>query len=76
MAWSISQIVIERKIFLLRHQKVILSSHLAELYGVETRTLNQAVTRNITRFPEDFIFQLTETKAVWLVSQNVIHIAS
>ena len=72
MRESIPQIMIERKIFLLRHQKVILSPHLAELYGVETRTLNQAVKRNMTRFPEDFMFQLTDTEVAWLVSQNVI----
>src|SRR3990172_264518 len=72
MRESIPQIMIERKIFLLRHQKVILSPHLAELYGVETRTLNQAVKRNRTRFPEDFMFQLTDTEVAWLVSQNVI----
>ena len=46
--------------------------HLAELYGVETRILNQAVKRNIHRFPEDFMFQLTEMEAEALVSQNVI----
>ena len=46
--------------------------HLAELYGVETRILNQAVKRNIHRFPEDFMFQVTELEAEALVSQNVI----
>jgi len=50
----------------------MLSPHLAGLYGVETRTLNQAVKRNIERFPEDFMFQLTADEAEWLVSQNVI----
>ncbi len=45
-----------------------LSTHLAELYGVETRALNQAVNR----FPEDFMFQLTVVEAEQLVSQNVI----
>jgi len=64
--------VIERKIFLLRGQKVMFSLHLAALYGVETRVLNQAVKRNQTRFPDDFLFQLTEEEAGWLVSQNVI----
>jgi hypothetical protein len=64
--------IIERRIFLLRGQKAMLSLHLAELYGVETRTLNQAVKRNRARFPEDFMFQLTESEAHWLVSQNVI----
>lgn len=64
--------VIERKIFLLRGEKVMLSLHLAELYGVETRVLNQAVKRNRARFPDDFLFQLSKAEANWLVSQNVI----
>jgi phage regulator Rha-like protein len=50
---------IERKIYLVRGQKVMLDSDLAELYGVETRVLNQSVRRNIMRFPLDFRFQLT-----------------
>jgi hypothetical protein len=50
----------------------MLSVHLAELYDVETRALNQAVKRNIIRFPEDFMFQLSEAGAQQLVSQNVI----
>ena len=45
---------------------------MAELYGVETRTLNQAMKRNIGRFPEDFMFQLISSEAEQLVSQNVI----
>ena len=63
---------IEQKILLIRGQKVMLSTHLAELYGVETRVLNQAVKRNINRFPRDFMFQLTNIEAEQLVSQNVI----
>ena len=63
---------IERKIYLIRGQKVMLSMHLAELYGVETRVLNQAVKRNIQRFPEDFMFHLNTSEAEQLVSQNVI----
>ena len=43
----------------IRHEKVILDFDLAELYSVEARVLNQAVKRNIGRFPEDFMFQLT-----------------
>ena len=50
----------------------MLSTHLAELYDVETRVLNQAVKRNISRFPEDFMFQLIPSEAEQLVSQNVI----
>lgn len=50
---------IERAIFLIRSQKVMLDRDLAELYGVETRVLNQAVRRNKGRFPDDFMFPLT-----------------
>lgn len=53
----------ERHILLIRSQKVMLDADLAQLYGVETRVLNQAVKRNIDRFPEDFMFQLTEHEA-------------
>ncbi len=52
------EIVID-KIFLIRGEKVMLDSDLAQLYGVETRRLNEQVKRNIERFPEDFMFQLT-----------------
>jgi ORF6N domain len=54
---------IERRIFLIRSQKVMLDSDLAELYGVATRRLNEQVRRNITRFPADFMFQLTAEEA-------------
>jgi hypothetical protein len=64
--------VIERRILLIRGQRVMLSTHLADLYKVETRVLNQAVKRNISRFPEDFMFQLNTSEAEQLVSQNVI----
>src|SRR3989304_6119897 len=64
--------IIEQRILLIRGQKVMLSTHLAELYDVETRALNQAVKRNISRFPEDFMFQLNSAEAEQLVSQNVI----
>ncbi len=50
---------LERRIITVRDEKVMLDSDLAELYGVETRTLNQSVTRNQERFPEDFMFKLT-----------------
>ena len=49
---------IHKSILLIRGHKVILDSDLADLYGVETKTLNRAVTRNIDRFPEDFMFKL------------------
>ncbi len=68
----ISDELIEKKILLIRGHKVMLSVHLAELYDVETRTLNQAVKRNSDRFPEDFMFQMNEAEAEQLVSQNVI----
>jgi len=63
---------IRRSIFLIRGQKVILDAHLAELYEVETRTLIQAVTRNLTRFPRDFMFQLSKREYANLRSQIVI----
>lgn len=63
--------VIINKIYLIRNQKVMLDSDLAEMYGVETRALNQSVKRNILRFPEDFMFKLTEEGFEILISQNV-----
>ena len=51
--------VIQSKIYEIRGQKVMLDKDLAEMYGVQTKVLNQAVKRNIERFPEDFMFQLT-----------------
>ena len=60
------------QIFFIRGVKVILDFHLAALYGVETRVLNQAVQRNKARFPEDFMIQLTETEFSDLMSQFVI----
>ena len=64
--------IIEKKIFLLRGQKVMLSSDLAELYQVEPRALIQAVKRNIDRFPEDFMFQLTWDELSLLKSHSLI----
>jgi phage regulator Rha-like protein len=55
--------LIERRIYLIRGQKVMLDADLAELYQVETKALNRAVHRNIERFPEDFMFQLTKAEA-------------
>jgi hypothetical protein len=63
---------IERSILLIRGQRVMLSTDLAELYQVEPRVLVQAVKRNITRFPQDFMFQLTEEEYSNLKSQIVI----
>jgi len=63
---------IESRIFVIRGQKVMLSLHLAELYEVEPRALVQAVKRNIERFPEDFMFQLSTEEFANLKSQFVI----
>ena len=62
---------IERAILVLRGHKVMLDSDLATLYAIETKVLNQAISRNIERFPEDFMFQLTEAEAAFLRSQTV-----
>jgi len=61
-----------QKIVFLRDEKIILDVHLAELYGVETRVLKQAVRRNIDRFPEDFMFELTVAEIETVVSHFVI----
>jgi hypothetical protein len=63
---------VERRIYFIRGEKVMLDSDLAELYGVPTRALNQAVRRNGERFPRDFMFQLTGDEAQSLRSQTVI----
>jgi phage regulator Rha-like protein len=62
---------IEQRIFLLRGQKVMLSPHLAELYGVEPKVLIQAVKRNAERFPDDFMFRLGPQEVALLRSQIV-----
>ncbi|MFZ4454709.1 MAG: ORF6N domain-containing protein [Bacteroidales bacterium] len=64
--------LIQNKIHQIRGQKVMLDSDLAEMYGVETRALNQAVKRNIERFPEDFMFQLNEHEWSSMLSQYVM----
>jgi hypothetical protein len=63
---------IMNKIFLIRDEKVMLDVHLAEIYGVETRVLKQAVRRNMELFPDDFMFILTDNEIAIMVSQNVI----
>jgi hypothetical protein len=68
---SIPHEIIENQIYLIRGQKVMLDFHLANLYGVPTKTLNQAVKRNHQRFPEDFMFQLTWEETKLLRSQFV-----
>jgi len=68
--------IIERKIYLIRGQKVLLDRDLAKLYGVSTSHLNEQVKRNRNRFPEDFIFQLDREEAAAVIrgsrSQNAI----
>jgi hypothetical protein len=63
--------LIERRIYLIRSQKIILDSDIADLYQVETRALVQAVKRNIGRFPEDFMFQLSMEEVNAMRSQFV-----
>lgn len=60
--------VIENKIYEIRGQKVMLDFDLAEMYEVETKNLNKAVKRNIERFPDDFMFQLSKEEAKSLIS--------
>src|SRR5258707_4855262 len=61
--------LIERRIYLVRGKKVMIDTDLAELYGVPTYRLNEAVKRNRKRFPEDFMFQLATKEAESLTSQ-------
>jgi len=68
-ALAIPDEVLMGKIFLIRSQKIMIDSDLSELYGVETRRLNEQVKRNISRFPEDFMFQLSEDEFTNLKSQ-------
>jgi ORF6N domain-containing protein len=63
--------LIERRIYITRGQRVMLDADLAELYQVPTKALNQAVRRNLDRFPEDFMFQLSKREAESLRSQIV-----
>ena len=71
-ALTINEKHIQHKIFTLRNQQVMLDRDLAELYQVETRALKQAVKRNIERFPDDFMFELTNDEINAMVSQSVI----
>ena len=63
---------IQNKIYEIRSMRVMLDFDLAEMYEVETRTLKQAVKRNLNRFPADFMFQLSKKEIDQMVSQNVI----
>ena len=62
----VPQEIIQSKIFFIRGKKVMLDSDLAELYGVPTKSLNLAIKRNLTRFPDDFMFRLTHEEAKFL----------
>ena len=64
--------IIEQKIFMIRRHKVMLDRDLASLYAVKTMVLNQAVKRNINRFPQDFMFQLSKKEMENWISQIVI----
>lgn len=66
-----NELIIEKMIYVIRDHKVMLDSDLAELYEVDTKVLNQAVKRNISRFPLDFMFQLTSEECDSLRSQIV-----
>jgi hypothetical protein len=72
MSEIVPQKTIENKIFMIRGYKVMLSTHLADLYGIEPRALIQAVKRNLERFPNDFMFPLTRKEVTILKSQFVI----
>ena len=63
---------IQNKIYAIRGFQVMLDRDLAELYGIETRALKQAVKRNLKRFPSDFMFEATDEDIDFMVSQSVI----
>ena len=73
---QLQALVIDQKILnrihVVRGEKIMLDRDLAELYGIETRALKQAVRRNMARFPKDFMFQMTGKEIDGMVSQNVI----
>ena len=69
--YAIPETLVTSKIYIVRNKKIMLDRDLAELYEVETRVLNQAVNRNIDRFPEEFMFQLTPEEFEILKSQIV-----
>ncbi|MFA5339893.1 MAG: ORF6N domain-containing protein [Candidatus Omnitrophota bacterium] len=72
MSSIVSAQVIAAKILFIRGKKVMLDGDLAVIYGVKTGRLNEQVKRNLKRFPEDFMFQLTKGEALNLMSQNAI----
>ena len=68
---TLSENIVASKIYVIRDKRVMLDKDLAELYEVETKVLNQAVRRNIERFPDAFLFQLTPSEFEILKSQFV-----
>ncbi len=68
---EVTSVLVESKIFMIRGKQVMIDRDLSELYGVETKVINQAVKRNIERFPEEFRFQLTAEEYDSLRSQIV-----
>ena len=72
---ELQELIVEQKIlnkiYIIRGEKVMLDKDLAEMYGVETKTFNQSIKRNIERFPKDFMFALSEKEWVNLRSQIV-----
>ncbi len=70
-ALNIPDEIVMNKIYLIREQKVMLDRDLALLYGVETKVLKQAVKRNVQRFPDDFMFEITNKEFENLRSQIV-----
>ncbi len=69
---SLAEGIIINRIYIIRNKRVMIDRDLADLYGVETRVLNQSVRRNIGRFPHDFMFQLTDQEFNNWISQFVI----
>lgn len=69
---SIPDEAVLNKIYMIRDQKVMLDSDLAELYGIETGRLNEQVKRNLYRFPDDFMFQLSNEEWEFFISQFAI----
>ena len=67
----ITESIIESKIYIIRGQKIMMDSDLAEMYAVETKVLKQAVKRNMDKFPDDFMFEMTDTELTNWRSQNV-----
>jgi formaldehyde-activating enzyme involved in methanogenesis len=69
MEKELSNIIVDDKIFIIRGIQVMIDRDLAELYHVETRALNQAVKRNLEKFPYDFMFELTEEEKNELITK-------